>query len=197
VELTGFAQAYPGRVDKLVYFDCAYDFNQPGTMDLLGQLESLTPSPTAADRANFPALLTWFRNNRPGWNAACESDLRNTRIVTTDGYSSHGSTPDTVDQALVAVAMTSPRDYSKLSCPVLAFFADHQLIKFAAATEEPSRDKAMQTAKAGMQWWRDQIAQFKREVKNAKVVELPDTDHFCFIQRQGEVVRQMRSFLQN
>jgi hypothetical protein len=40
-----------------------------------------------------------------------------------------------------------------------------------------------------------QIAQFKQQVKNCRVVELPDTDHFCFIQRQGEVVRQMQTFL--
>jgi pimeloyl-ACP methyl ester carboxylesterase len=197
VELSAFAQLYPDRIDKLIFFDCAYTFDQPSTLELLAQVDSLTPGPTSADRASFPALLTWFRSNRPGWNAACESDLRNTRIVTAEGYSSHGSTPDTVDEALIKVAVTYPRDYSTIKCPALAFFADHRLNKTAAESDEANRAKALQITKAAAQWLRDQIDQFKHTVKDATVVELPDTDHFCFIQRQDEVVGQMQSFLQH
>jgi pimeloyl-ACP methyl ester carboxylesterase len=197
VELCAFAQQYPDRIDKLVFFDCAYTFDQPNTLELLAQIDSLTPGPTPVDRATFPALLAWFRNNRPGWNAACESDLRNTRILTAEGYSSHGSTPDIIDEALVKVAVTYPRDYSAIKCPALAFFADHRLNKIAAESDGPTHTKALQITKGATQWLQDQIEQFKHNVKDATVVELPDTDHFCFIQRQDEVVRQMQSFLEH
>jgi non-heme chloroperoxidase len=196
VEMTRFSELFPDRVDKLIYLECAYTFDQPGTMEVLGQIDSLTPHPTDADRANFPALLRWFQNNRPGWNDSCESDLRNTRIVTSDGYSSHGSTPDSVDDALVQVAGETHRDYSKLKMPVLAFFADHRLDRILAQADDVSQKKTQEIVKSGKDWLRNQIELFKQEVKNCRVVELPDTDHFCFIQRQDEVVRQMKSFLE-
>jgi non-heme chloroperoxidase len=196
VEMTRFAELYPDRVDKLVYLESAYTFDQPGTIDLLGQIESLTPSPSPADRASFATLLQWFQKNRPGWNDACESDLRNTRIITSDGYSSHGSTPDSVEQALVKVASESHRDYTRLNMPVLAFFADHRLDRFLAQADDASRKKVEEIARSAKDWQRKQIDQFKQDVKNSRVVELSDTDHFCFIQRQHEVVRQMRLFLQ-
>jgi pimeloyl-ACP methyl ester carboxylesterase len=196
VEMTRYAELFPDRVDKLVYLECAYTFDQPGTMELLGQIDSLTPHPSDADRANFSALLRWSRNNRPGWNDACESDLRNTRIITPDGYSSHGSTPESVDETLAKVAMETPRDYTKLKMPVLAFFADHRMDRMLAQADDASRKKTEEIVKSGKDWLRNQIEQFKQEVKDCRVVELPDTDHFCFIQRQGEVVRQMQSFLE-
>jgi non-heme chloroperoxidase len=197
LEMTGFGERLPGRVDRLVYLDCAYRFDEPGTLELLGQIDSLTPSPTAADRASFATLLTWFRNNRPGWNAACEADLRSTRLVTVDGLSGHSSTPDTVEQTLVQLAVTSHADCTKLNVPILAFFADHQLDRLRAIPDVNASDRtrAHTIAQAGHAWWRHQIDHFKQEAKFGRAVELADTDHFCFIQRPDDVVREMRAFL--
>ena len=196
LEMTGFAERFPERVNRLVYLDCAYRFDEPGTLELLGQIDSLTPSPTAADRASFAALLRWFENDRPGWNSACEADLRNTRLVTADGLSGHGSTPDAIEQALVQLAITSHADCTKLNVPILAFFADHRLDRLASAdTDDEKRKQADVITQSARTWWRSQIERFKREAKHGQVVELPDTDHFCFIQRQDEVVRQMQGFL--
>jgi pimeloyl-ACP methyl ester carboxylesterase len=197
LEITGFAERFPERVDRLVYLDCAYRFDEPGTLELLGQIDSLTPSPTAADRASFAALLKWFRENRPGWNAACESDLRSTRLVTADGLSGHGSTPDAVEQALMQVALTSHADCTKLNAPILAFFADHRLdtLLASAGADDAKRKQVEATTQSAKVWWRAQIDRFKRDAKHGQVVELRDTDHFCFIQRQAEVVQQIEAFL--
>jgi len=196
MELSRFAVLYPDRVDKLVYLDCAYSYDQPGTMEVLSQVDSLTPHPSTTDRANFSSLRQWFKNNRPGWNDACESDFRNTRVFTTSGgHSGQGSTPDVVEDTLVKGFMEFHPEYVKLTAPVLAFYADHQLEKLVAQADDASRKKAAEIAKSGRDWQRNQIERFKQEVKNSQIVELPDTDHFCFIQRQDEVVRQMQSFL--
>jgi pimeloyl-ACP methyl ester carboxylesterase len=194
-EMTGFAQRFPARVEKLGYLDCAYRYDEPGTMPLMVQIESLTPSATAADRASFATLEQWFRNNRPGWNDACETDLRNTRLVTADGYSSHGSTPDAVEEALIQAAFASQADCTKLNVPILAFFADHRLDRLVANAGEDRRPQAEAIAKAGKEWWRNQIERFKREAKSGNAVELTDTDHFCFIQRQDDVSRKLRAFV--
>ncbi len=195
VELTGFAQLFPTRVDKLVYFDCAYTYDQPGTVDLLGQIESITPQRTSADSANFPSLLHWFQTHRPGWNDACEADLRATCIVTPQGITARSSTPASAWEALGVVYFSTPRDFASLRCPIQAFFADHRLQRFVPPTGDPNHARVQQIVDHAMDWWHSQIRSLKQKVPAARVVEMDDTDHFCFIQRQDEVVRDMKSFL--
>lgn len=196
VEMTRFAGLYPERVDKLVYLDCAYSFDQPGTAEVLSQVNALTPQPSSQDRAHFSTLEAWFRKHRPGWNDACESDLRNTRLMTPDGYSGQSSTPVAVEDTLEKEFMEAHPDYTKLTMPVLAFFADHQLDKLVKDAGSARRQQAEETRNLAMNWQRKQIEHFKKEVKNCQVVELTNTDHFCFIQRPNEVVRRMKPFLE-
>jgi hypothetical protein len=42
---------------------------------------------------------------------------------------------------------------------------------------------------------RPQIAKFREGVPHARVIELTDTRHDCFIHREDNVVREMRAFL--
>jgi pimeloyl-ACP methyl ester carboxylesterase len=195
-ELNQFAAAYPGRVDKLVYFDCAYSFDQPGTMEVFARMDSLTPGASSQVRANFSTLRDWFQKNRPGWNDACESDLRNTRAMTPQGYSGHSSTPDSVEETLEKATLTAHSDYTKLTMPVLAFFADHQLDKLLDQAAAANRQQAEETRNLVKTWQRGQIDRFKTQAKNSQVVVLRDTDHFCFIQRPDEITRRMRAFLE-
>jgi len=195
-ELTRFAELYPDQVDKLVYLDCAYSFDQPGTMEVFSRVDSLTPGPSSETRANFVTLRDWFRNNRPGWNDACESDLRNTRAKSAGSYSGHSSTPDSVEETLEKDYFGAPGDYAKLTMPVLAIFADHQLDKLVGQVDAVSRIQAEQTRSLARSWQREQIASFKRQAKRSQVAELADTDHFCFIQRQEGVMRLIQAFLE-
>jgi hypothetical protein len=42
---------------------------------------------------------------------------------------------------------------------------------------------------------RRQIAQFRKGVANGRVIEMPNTLHYCFIEKQEDVVREMRAFV--
>ncbi|HEY3860998.1 MAG TPA: hypothetical protein VGO59_03850 [Verrucomicrobiae bacterium] len=86
-------------------------------------------------------------------------------------------------------------DYSKITAPALAFFADHHFDRLLAEAAQAGRKNDLDTINQAKKWRQGQINRFKREVKKGEVVELADTEHFCFIQRQGEVVRAMQSFL--
>jgi hypothetical protein len=159
-------------------------------------MDSLTPGPSPETRANFGTLRDWLRMNRPGWNDACESGLRNTRAKSAGGYSGHSSTPDSVDDTLEKAYFGAPRDYSKLTMPVLAIFADHQLDRLVGQVDASKRSQAEETRSLARSWQRGQIESFKKQAKRGQVAELVDTDHFCFIQRQTEVVRLMQPFLE-
>jgi hypothetical protein len=99
-----------------------------------------------------------------------------------------------VEGTLQKEYMQAHYDYARLTTPVLAFFADHQLDKLVA--DATNRSQAEQARNMAMTWQREQIQHFKTQAKQSQVVELADTDHFCFIQRQQETVRQMESFLE-
>ena len=40
-----------------------------------------------------------------------------------------------------------------------------------------------------------QIERFRKEIPNGRVIELTNTDHHCFIDRENGVVREMRELL--
>jgi non-heme chloroperoxidase len=197
IELTRYAELYPDFVDRLVYLDCAYSFDQPGTAKVIARMDALTPSASPETRANFATLRDWFQHNRPGWNDACESDFRNTRAKLAAGYSGHSSTPGSVEEMLEKEVLQTHGDYSRLTMPVLAIFADHQLDKLVGHVSDADRPQAEQTRSLARSWQRAQIESCKRQVKRGQVVEMADSDHFCFIQRQDEVVRLMQSFLES
>jgi hypothetical protein len=60
----------------------------------------------------------------------------------------------------------------------------------AARQEEFNRN-----IKSLANWIQDAIQRFRSGVKNARVVELHDTNHYVFIVDEALVVREMRKFL--
>lgn len=195
VELTHYASRFPQRVTKLVYLDAAYDYTAAGT-ELLSQVDSLEPHPSNEERANYVALHDWFKRNRPGWNEACEADFADTRS-TTSKFWSFSTTPNEVMDLMESEAFQSKPDYAKLAVPALAFFADHNFTRLLGAATKAGRNKDVDAINALQKWQQEQIGRFKRDVKNAQTVFLVDTDHFCFIQRQAEVVHAMWTFLKS
>jgi non-heme chloroperoxidase len=192
-EAAAFAIQYPDRVSKIIYLDGSYECS-PELIEVSNQLSAFLPQYSERVGSSFPALLDWHRNNRVGWNEACEADFRATRIIRPDGISARSSTPDVVFTLMDDVAK-SPPDFSKVTAPALAIFADHQLAAFLAKLAAPARIKAAPLVQEFAQAQHKQVEHFKQNVKNAQVVGLVDTDHMCFTQRQKEVVEAMRYFL--
>ena len=192
-EVTVFARRFPTRVGKLVYLDAAYDYTAAGT-DLLSEVDALEAHPSDAERKNYSALHDWFARNRPGWNDACEADFRDTRSPSSKSWS-FSTTPGEIMELLEKEVFSFKPDFTKITVPALAFFADHNFNKLLASATQASRTNDVAVLTRAQKWQADQIDRFRQDVRNSKVVMLADTDHFCFIQRRQEVVRSMRTFL--
>jgi hypothetical protein len=90
-------------------------------------------------------------------------------------------------------------DYEKVSAPALSFAVvgwspalDRRVRSLPPAEQhqaEAFRDELLVPAQ------RAEIDRFRKGVRKGRVVELPDTDHHCFIQRRDVVLREMRTFL--
>ena len=193
VEISRFVELFPDRVSKLVYFDACYDYTT-ATNEFLSQIDALGPHPSNEDRTNYWALHDWFKNNLPGWNDACEANFRDERSPTSKYWSLNVTPPEILD-LLEKEAFEFKLDYTKITVPALSFIADHQPDKLLTDTAPAQRGNSQKVIDAMRKWQHNEIDRFQQQVKEGRVVELADTDHFCFIQRQDKVVAEMQSFL--
>jgi non-heme chloroperoxidase len=199
-ELTMFAANYPHRVEKLVYLDAAYDHtanallchftNSIPLRDLPEVLGSMFPPFPDHDNKSYDASHTRLQNTCRVMTPALEADLRAGTVLHDDGKLEYAM-PGRVSQAIIAFAQPNPA-YSELKAQALSFYADNIWLD---SIPKENRDKATIGFKALTEWRTAERERFRKGMAHAHTVLMPDTSHYCFIQREGEVVREMRAFL--
>ncbi len=199
-ELTRFAGLYPERVDRLVYLDAAYDRTDPSFRASRGKAPDVFAllNPTPQDLASIDALRNFSKKARGGWSAAVEADWRETLLYSPEGKPL-GSVTSAKIIGLVAKGYRPP-DYTKVKAPALSFYALPTMESaFPWITPDVNaevRKQAQNLLETDMiPRQRRQIEQFRKGVANARVIEMPNTRHDCFIDKQDEVVREMCAFL--
>ena len=60
---------------------------------------------------------------------------------------------------------------------------------------EPQRQNVQEFLKAQRKYHEQEIEHFRKEIPSARVVVLANADHDVFIDREEEVLREMRAFL--
>lgn len=193
-EMTRFAELHPGYLEKLVYLDAAYD--RAGAAKLLAQAPPL-PQPSKDDFVSFESIHKWSVKNIKPWTDAWEAELRETSKFSSDGKYLGEEMPDRVNQALRKNTEEFHPNYTKVKAPALSFYALPDVELWVQKyTDAASRQKMRDfLERLELPHQRANIEQFRREMSNGRVVVLPNTDHYCFIQRQEDVVRDMRAFL--
>jgi len=103
-------------------------------------------------------------------------------------------------------------EYAKIKAPTLAFFAigycpsspadskcrgfdRKKVVDWAESLPEPQRKDAQEFIKAQQRYYEQEIEHFHREIPNGRVIVFTNADHVCFIDREAEVLREMREFL--
>lgn len=194
-ELTRFAEVYPDRVDKLVYLNAAYD--RAGLPEKMAQAPS-SPAPSKEDRASFDNVHKWVMKTGPKpWTEAWEAVLRDVIIFDPNEKLYRSVMPPTLGAALLKGSEESHPDYAKVKAPALSFYALYDVTAMCEVFPEGAARQKMKEIleQVLLPHQRENIARFKREVVRGQVIEMPNTDHYPFIQKQDEVVREMRAFL--
>lgn len=174
-EMTRFAALYPKRVIKLVYLDAAYDRTK-----MLTCADELPPeiAPAAAIRMFREAM------NCPGWEKIVVKDM-----PPADMYNVQIST-------LRSSTKYRP-EYKKVKAPSLSIYADPEIPQLPANLSDETR-KRLDT------YWKEKrsplsrasIAQFRKEVKNAQIVEIKGSTHYVFVgPYKDQVVKLTKDFL--
>jgi len=200
-ELTTLGAQHSDRLSGLVYLDAGADpadfpWSDPAYRAAVQKTSSLAPakpSRTEADRKkSYPAYRAW-QMETAGF-AFCEAEVRNMYDFNPDGSIGPYRTPDRVRQAIDAG--TRKRDYSKIRVPVLSIFATPAPPADRSKDQDPEYRAA---AEAEYSILINFIGRYKRSllsaVPDARVLEWPGAEHYLFITRQPEVLRELRAFV--
>jgi hypothetical protein len=135
---------------------------------------------------------------RNAWSDTAESNMRETVVVNSDG-SVRDLTPGRIPGAIASERARGKWHITKIHGPALLIFAHNPWTDLLTGLHL-DRATTAEIRKAGAELEaarRSQIDAFRRDSPLARVVELQDTIHQCFIQRRERVVEEMRAFFAN
>jgi non-heme chloroperoxidase len=177
-ELSKVGVTYPDRVRGLVYLD-AYNYPAPGTV-------KMPPVP--------PQATTGRPRKRTHKDSLLVASLEAADTDTT-------TRPPALNPDSLMRAGVEPADYSKITVPALAIYADEPRTAedlFGSEYDRfDTRNKAMarRYAAASTQELRNIRERFRTQVRRGTVVVIPDATHFIYKSNAEEVEQAMRAFL--
>jgi len=197
-ELSSIGSRRPDRVAGLVYFDAVFPYsfdNGKGPSlehfkEMAAQLEmaaSRMPAPSSADRASFAAYQAYDKRNNG--HTFPEAEYRMQRVPNPDGSVGKSRVPPRVFQAILA----GLKKFAGIGAPVLAFIADPQdMGPWWNTTEDPEVRRILALAQPS----KDRVAKaFEEGVPSAHVVRMPNVSHYVFLTNEGDVLREMNTFI--
>ena len=186
-ELSSVGSRYPERIAGLIYLDAAYGYafydRDHGDIDLDGNatLRKLArllraDSPTQEGRRLTQELL---QTDLPQLTKSLEQLQQQLEATPdTDAPASSDSRKAQIARAILA----GGRPYTEIHCPILAIYA--LAPDSASKLDEVQRSQQAAQAKA-----------FQAGVPSAKVVLLPNANHYVFSSNEAEVLKLMQDFL--
>ena len=198
-EMCELATVHPDRVGKLVFLDALYRYEE-GDAALFAESPLPTPDPPPetfesldAYCADFVARYPAYRRLRsPRWDAIWAHGLERTD----DGRLRERIRPETARQLYEGRAAYRP-DYAAIRCPVQSLHA----FQDESWSLPDDADEALRTA---MKTYNDRVnAEFKMrcvqeardDIADVGIVELHGASHYCFFDREAEVVEAVLRFL--
>ena len=203
VELSHFSALYPERVLKLIYLDAAYDrtsTSYKGMVENSPWKKIQAPGLDAdyyTEKDYFAAMKRAYPSFTVIWTEAMEEQSLHEIIKTPEG-----KIADKMSGAVSKVIMDTLTNYvledSKIKSPTLAFFAISKGVNTISdewMTEEQKTQIMDHVETRENSWTRESIEQFRQNVPHAKIIEIPQGHHYCFIEQEELVYEEMRKFL--
>jgi len=197
-EMTRLAHTHPEKLQTLVFLDAAYDRIE--ARDIEATFPPLPPLPEPPPaQLSSPARVREYVERTT--ILMPESEIRATRVFSSDGRLVRSVTPDRILRAL-ASAVEHPV-YEKLRAPVLAIYAvpvtPGQLVPRYRQGYESGDEKVKAPLNAIFETWKRSAAaqrsRFRKAVPHARVIELTGASHYAFISHENDVLDEIVRFL--
>ncbi|HMJ65919.1 MAG TPA: alpha/beta hydrolase [Candidatus Binatia bacterium] len=192
-EVTMFAGKHPDRAIKIVYLDAVFDTDR--RLELLRRMPAEMTPPEAAE--SLDSVRRWQKRMNNGWSEAWEATLR-------VHFSPDGNAFLNQERRSRALGMMlepgaeAQQDFTKiksraLNITVVGFPSN--MVNYFKALPEPRRKSIDEFFSSVNRVKEKETERFRKELPGARVVAFTNADHHCFIDREDDVVREMRAFL--
>ena len=202
VEMCHFAALYPERILKLVFLDAAMDrtsaaFKAMGAKNPTARIEVPGAIDDYYSFEDYAASIKKHPVYAPVWCKAMEEDLFHAVKNSSDGKIIDKMSL-TIGSALRTTLSSYVPEDSKIQAPVLSFYAISNANDFLPLDYVTEELKALvieyyDTIRPPL--LRELIEQFRRSVPHARIVEIPNGHHCCFIKNAELVFEETSKFL--
>ena len=194
-ELSSIGSRHPEKVSGLIYLDPGYSALYPRALgdtqldmiDVRNQIEQLLPYDPGGPEQPVEALLATLSQLEKD----LQGELKMKRDILPPASSSAPPPPQQPAPPNAAFTIfNEEQKYTKITTPCLAIFA-------VPHDEAVPTDPTHQAAAAAFELKRstDMSNAFAVGVPSAKVIRLPNADHYIFRSNEAEVLRAMNDFL--
>ena len=194
-ELSSLGSRHPEKIAGLIYLDSAYPYafydraqgdfrlDLPIVQQKLARLGSiLTPTRDDKTLANevldtdLPQLVKSLERMRQELNSKSEAALAMPKP------------PDSREARITQAVIAGGRKYTEIKCPVLAIFA-------VETSPAPGSDNPFALTQVELDSVAAEVKAFEAGVPTARVVRIPNADHYVFKSNEADVLREMNDFL--
>ena len=203
VEISHFSALYPERVIKLIFLDAAYERASASYKDIVENSPFRRIQFPGQDidyyslEDYFAAMKRAYPSFKMIWTEALVEQSLHEILQKPDGKIIDRMS-DTISQAITGTLTSYVLEDAKIKVPALAFFALSKGINTISdewMTDQQKADILNHVETRENLWTRESIDLFQRNVPQAKIVEIPHGHHYCFIEQEELVYREMRTFL--
>lgn len=203
IELCHFTVLYPKRVLKLVFLDAAYDNSSSETKAVFEQnpLPKMIPAWPENDPDTIEEYIATINRLYPAiavlQGEVMEEQTRHTVMITLEDKVMDKMS-DAISKALNDTLNNYAPEYSNIQAPLLSFFAIRDGSDYLSTDYMTEEQKAQVTDffRTVLQPYNKKyIQQFQQAVPHAKIVEIPNGHHYCFIKQEELVFDGMSKFL--
>ena len=199
LELSHFAATYLDRVTKLIYLDAAVDRRELKAVFENNPLKDVAPPGARKEFSSVDEYITFVKQIRPDlaqiWNESWDQSMLYELVKNPDGQFVERDTEAIAKAMMETMFKYEPED-SQIKIPVLSFFVRNDHPPFPDYLTDEQKMKGLEY---GRQIWHPlrekNINRFQAEVPHARIVEIPDGHHYCFIAQEELVYEAMQRFL--
>jgi pimeloyl-ACP methyl ester carboxylesterase len=198
IELLYFTQKYPHKVLKLVFLDAVYDGK--GRRDVMEQnplkgVQDPSPKNEFASVEEYGEYVKYIRPDLASiWNDSWDECMKFDLQKDSDGLYREKDTSSIGKQMLDAMVKYNPDD-ANIRVPFLSFVAVSDFSLPAYFTEEQKLMSEEFERTVWQPFQQAETARMKQNIPQAKVIELQNSHHYCFMWQEDQVYEEMRKFL--
>jgi pimeloyl-ACP methyl ester carboxylesterase len=196
-EITEMAAQYPERVDRIIYFESAYDWSDPEAKKALQAAPVGFFDPPASAMASLEAYRAYLKANMyPGLDdmRRVEANFRQKAVIQSDGTLKMRFPKTLIDMLQSAMWSNKHRDYTRIHCPALAIYSENL---YDLQVPDAQRRSEI-TAYEGKYWLPFQarsMDRVRRELAGVKIVRVPGAHGSFVMTDRRQVADLVVSFL--